>query len=55
MKIGDLVRIKRTGCLWVIVRYLNDGQIGLWSPSINRPGDLRWTYADALEVINANR
>ena len=55
MKVGDLVRIKRTQELWVIVRYLNDGQIGLWSPSINRPGDLRGTYADALEVVNENR
>ena len=55
MKVGDLVRIKRTQDLWVIVRYLNDGQIGLWWHGVNRPGDLRWTYAAALEVVNENR
>ena len=55
MKIGNLVRIKRTGCLWIVADICPLGNIGLWSPSINRPGDLRWTYADALEVVNENR
>jgi|ETNvirnome_6_100_1030635.scaffolds.fasta_scaffold03357_21 hypothetical protein len=55
MKVGDLVRSKRTGLLWLVVHICPVGNIGLWSDRIKRPGDLRWTYAAALEVISENR
>jgi len=59
VKIGDLVRFKRNGKkahLWIVASVCQQSyNIGLWSSRVNHLDDLRWTYADALELVSENR